>query len=193
MISSIVGHLAQVVAGHVGRHAHRDAGGAVDQQVGQAPGQHDRLVALPVEGGAELDGVLVELGQHLLGGRGQPTLGVAVGSGWIIEAAEVAVRVDQRDDPGEVLTHAGEGVVDGPVAVRVVFAHRLADHAGALTVRSVGAQPHVLHGVEDAALHRLEAVPYVGDGPRRDHRQGVGEEGLGHLLGDRYVQHARSK
>ncbi|MPN36827.1 hypothetical protein SDC9_184339 [bioreactor metagenome] len=39
-----VDYLAQVVRGDVGRHAHRDAGAAVDQQVGDAAGQYRRLL-----------------------------------------------------------------------------------------------------------------------------------------------------
>ena len=47
-----------------------------------------------------------------------------------------------------------------------------------------GRRPMPDHGVEDAALHRLEAVAHVGDGAGGDDRQGVGEERLAHLLGD---------
>jgi hypothetical protein len=41
------GDLAQVVRRHVGGHADGDAGRAVDQQVGDAPGQDQRLWFLP--------------------------------------------------------------------------------------------------------------------------------------------------
>ena len=40
---------------------------------------------------------------------------------------------------------------------------------------TVGPQTHLGHRVEDAALHRLEAVADIGQRARRDHRQRVVE------------------
>ncbi len=56
-----VDRLAEIVRRNVGRHADRDAAGAVDQQVGEARRQDDRLELLLVVVGAEIDGVLVEI------------------------------------------------------------------------------------------------------------------------------------
>jgi hypothetical protein len=39
------------------------------------------------------------------------------------------------------------------------------------------AQAHALHGIEDAALHGLEAVADIGQGTALDHRQSVFEIG----------------
>ena len=39
-----VDHLAEIVRRDVGRHADRDAAGAVDQKIGKARRQHHRLV-----------------------------------------------------------------------------------------------------------------------------------------------------
>src|SRR5690606_5954345 len=61
-----VDHFGQVVRRDVGRHADRDAGGAVDQQV-REPGRHDRrFVFLLVVVGLEVDGVLVDVGHELM-------------------------------------------------------------------------------------------------------------------------------
>jgi hypothetical protein len=172
------------VSGHVGGHAHGDAAGAVDQQVGQQRREIDGFGALAVVGGAEVDGVLVDLAHHLHGGVGEAALGVAGRCRGIVEAAEVAVGIDQGDHAAEVLAHADERLVDRHVAVGVVLAHGVADDAGALAVGVVGAQAHLEHRVEDAALHRLETVAHIGDGPGGDDRQRVREERLGHLVGD---------
>src|SRR5690606_5921088 len=75
-------------------------------------------------------------------------------------------------------------VVDGAVAVRVQLAHDLADDAGALDVPAVGAEPHLVHRVQDPALDGLQPVAGVGEGPLVDHRVGVLEEAAAHLLGD---------
>ena len=63
-------------------------------------------------------------------------------------------------------------------------AHDLADDAGALDVAAVGPQAHVVHRVEDPALHRLEAVAGVGQRAGVDDRVGVLEERRPHLVAD---------
>jgi hypothetical protein len=164
------GHdLDEVVRRHVGGHAHRDAAGAVDQEVGERR-RHDRgLGLLAVVVGLEVDGVLVERLDHEHGRRGQPGLGVTHGGGQVVGRAEVAVAVDQRQPHGERLRQADQRVVDGAVAVGVQLAHDVADNAGRLDVPAVGAQAHLAHRVQDAPLHGLEAVARVGQGTLIDH------------------------
>ncbi len=84
----------------------------------------------------------------------------------------------------EGLGHAHEGVVDRRVTVRVELAHDLADDTGALHVAAVGAQAHLVHLVHDAPVHRLHAVPGVGQGTGVDHRVRVLEEGALHFVDD---------
>ena len=57
----------------------------------------------------------------------------------------------------------------------MVAAHHVADDLGALAVLGVGSQVLLPHRVEDAALHRLQAVADVGQRARRDDRQRVVE------------------
>ena len=154
--------LDQVVRRDVGGHADRDAGRAVDDEVGDRRRQHDRLDLAAVVVGPEVDGVLVDRGGHRHRGRRHPALGVAHRGGRVVRGAEVAVAVDDRQPHRPGLRHPDQGVVDRAVAVRVEPAHDLADDAGALHVPAVGAQAHVGHRVEDPALHRLEAVAGVG-------------------------------
>ena len=94
------------------------------------------------------------------------------------------MAVDQWQSHDEVLGQPDRCVVDRVVAVRVQPAHDLADHAGALHVRTVGAQPHLGHLVQDAALNGLQAVPDVREGALVDHRVGVLEVTAAHLVGD---------
>ena len=92
--------------------------------------------------------------------------------------------VDQGQPHRERLGLAHEGVVDRGVPVGVVLAHDLADDAGGLDVAAVGTQPQLVHAVEDASLHGLEAVARVGQRPAEDDRVGVLQERLLHLVGD---------
>ena len=180
-----VDDLAHVVRRDVGGHADGDAGGAVDEQVGEA-GRHDqRLDGGVVEVGPPLDGLLVDVGEQPVGQLLQPRLGVAVGGGRVaVDRAEVALAVDERVAQVPVLHQADQGVVDRGVAVRVVLLQHLADHAGALGVALVVVQPLGVHRVEDAAVHRLQAVAHVGERAADDHRHRVVEIRLAHLVFD---------
>ena len=181
-------HLAQVVRRHVGGHADRDPGRAVDEQVGQPGGQHHRLAGRAVEVGHEVDRLAVDVAQQLLGDAREAALGVAVGGRRVaVDRAEVALPVDQRVAEREVLDHAHERVVDRAVAVRVVVLEHLADHARALGVGARGDQALLLHRVQDAAVDGLEAVAHVGQRAADDDRHRVVEERRADLVldGDR--------
>jgi hypothetical protein len=162
---------------HVRRHADRDAGRAVGQQVREARRQLERLEHAAVEVRAEVDRLAVDVAEHLLRERGESRLGVAVrGRRIAIDRAEVALAVHQRIAEREVLGHAHERVVDRAVAVRVVVLQHLADDARALRVAARGEQALLLHRVEDAAVHRLQAVAHRGQRAADDDRHRVVEE-----------------
>ncbi len=61
------GDFTQVVRRHVGGHAHGDAGGAVEQQVGQTRRQGRRFVEGAVEVRYPVHRALPQLGQQHLG------------------------------------------------------------------------------------------------------------------------------
>jgi hypothetical protein len=142
------------------------------------------LGELVVVVGHEVDDVLVEPLAHRDGGGAHARFGVARGGGAVVEGAEVAVPVDERHAHREVLREAHERVVDRRVAVRVQAPHDVADDARALDVPAVGAQAHLRHLEQDAALHGLEPVTRVGERPRVDDGVGVLEERALHLGGD---------
>ena len=181
-----VDHLAQVVRRDVRRHADRDARGAVDEQVREARRQDQRLTLRAVVVRREVDGVHVEVAQHLGGDAGEARLGVSHGGGRVVvDRAEVALAVDELVAHREVLRHAHERVVDRRVAVRVVLAHHLADDQRALGVGACRAEAELVHRVEHAAMDRLEAVAHVGQRAPDDHRHRVVEVRGAHLLLER--------
>ena len=90
-----------------------------------------------------------------------------------VERSEVARAVDERIAQRERLRHADERLVERGVAVRMVVAHHVADDLRALAVLGVGGEVLLPHRVEDAALHRLQAVANVGQRARRDDRERV--------------------
>jgi hypothetical protein len=76
--------------------------------------------------------------------------------------------------------------------VRVVLTEHFTNDTRALFVRAGGGKPHVVHGIEDAAMHRLQPIAGVGQRARHDHAHGVVEIGGAHLLFDEDVAHQAS-
>ena len=178
-----VDRLGEVVRRDVGRHADRDPRRAVDEQVRQPRRQHRRFLLLAVVVGDEIDRLAFDVGEELGGDARQPALGVAHRRRVVaVDRAEVALAVDERVAHREVLRHPHQRVVDRGVAVRVVLAHHVADHARALHVRPVPDDVRFLHRVEHAAVHRLQAVAHVGERAADDHAHRVIEIRAPHLL-----------
>ena len=180
-----VDDFAQIVGGDVGRHAHADAGAAVDQQLGELGRKHRGFHVGLVEGGHHVHGLFFDVGQHLVGNAFHAALGVAAGGGGVaVNRPEVALALDEGHPHGKGLGQTDQRVVDGGVAVGVIITHHVAHHLGALD-RGVGfGDPHLAHGVKDTPVHGFEAVAHVGNGPAHIDAQGVLHVGGVHDLVD---------
>ncbi len=176
------GDLAQVVRRDHRRHADRDTGRAVHQQVREPAGQDHRLLRAAVVVGAEVDRLLVDVAHHLHRQRRQPALGVPHrGRRVVTRRTEVALPLDHRRAHHPGLRQPDQGVVDRRVAVRVVLTHHVTDDARALGETAVRPVAAVVHRVEDAAVHRLEAVADLGQRAADDDGHRVVEVRLLHL------------
>ena len=180
-----VHHFAEVVGRHVRGHPHRDACGAVDEQVRNLGRQHRRFLQALVEVGAEVDRLLVQVGQHLLGRLSKACLGVTHGCRVVsVDGPEVPLPVHHGVAQGPVLGHADHGVVHRAVAVRVVLSEHLPHNPCRLLVRSVGQHAQVEHAIKHPSVHGLEAVAHVGERPTHNHRHRVVDVGRLHLVRD---------
>ena len=142
----------------------------------------------------EIDRVLVDVLEQRHRRLGQAAFGVAHRRRRIVvDRAEIALPVDQRQAHREVLRHAHQRVVDRLVAVRVIFADHVADDARRLHVLLVGRVPLLVHRIEDAAVHRLEAVARVRERTRHDHAHRVIEIRALHLVRDRHGPDIRGR
>ena len=189
-----IDHLAEIVRRDVGRHADRDAARAVDQEVREARRQDQRLMLGAVVVRLEVDRVLVDVLEQRLGRLGHAAFGVPHRRRRIVvDRAEIALTVDQRHAHGEILRHAHQRVVDRLVPVRVILADHVADDARRLHVLLVGRVPLLVHRIEDAPVHRLEAVAHVGQRTRHDHAHRVIEVRALHLVRDRYGPDIRGR
>ena len=141
---------------NVGGHAHRDAGGTVDQKIGESCRQDRRFFLRFIEVGNKVDRILAYIRQHLHGDPGQSRLGIPHGRGAVaVHGTEVSVSVYQRISHGPGLGHVDQGSVNGAVAVGMIFTHGIADDTGAFSVGLVRTVVQFAHGVEDPSLYRL--------------------------------------
>ena len=178
-----IDHFAQVVRRDVGRHADRDARGAVDQQVRHARRQHRRFRLGFVVVRREVDRILVDVRKQLMGDARHAHLGIAHGGRRVaVDRAEVALAVDEQVAHRERLRHAHDRVVHGRVAVRMILADDVADDTGRLLVGLVPVVGQLVHGVQHAPVHRLKAVANVGQSAADDDAHGVVEIRLAHLV-----------
>jgi hypothetical protein len=188
---------AQVVRRDFGGHADGDARSAVQQHDRQACRHQLRLGHRAVVVGDEIHRAAIDLAQQQVGEGRQAAFRVAHRRRAVAVArTEVALAVDQRIAQREVLRHAHHGVIDAGIAVRVILADHVADHARALDVLGAGGKPHLVHRMQDAALHRLEAVLDLRQGARPHHAHGIGEVGALGVGGERErrsVTHAALK
>ena len=93
----------------------------------------------------------------------EPRLGVTHGRRRIaLDAAEVALAVDEPFAHGPGLGHVDERRIDDGLAVGMVVARGVAADLGAFAVLPAGEKRQVVHRVEDAPLGGLEAVARVG-------------------------------
>ena len=173
----------QVMRRDIGRHPHGDTRRTIHQEVRDLGRQYGRLGLGLVIVGDEVDGVLVDVRQHLVCNAGHADLGVTHGSGRVaIHRSEVALPVNQHVAHGERLRHAHDRVVHGGVAMRVVFTNHITDDTRRLLIRLVVIVAEFAHGVEDASMYGLEAISYIRQCPSHDHAHGVVEVGLLHLV-----------
>ena len=132
-----VDHLAEVVRRDVRRHADRDAGRAVHEQVREARRQDGWLALLAVVVRDELDGLFVDVAEQLHRERREAALGVPLcGRLVAVDRTEIPAPVDQRRAHREVLGHAREGVVHRVGRVGMVLTDHVTDDARRLAVRA---------------------------------------------------------
>ena len=176
-------HFAHVVRRDVGRHAHRDTGGTVHQQVGEARREHQRLVLGTVVVRPEIHGLFVQIGQQFMRDLRHADFGVTHRRRVIaVHRTEVTLTVHQRVAQREILRHAHDGVVHRRVAVRVVLTDHIADDTRRFLVGLVPVVGQLVHREQHAPVHRLQTVAHIGQRTAYDHTHRVVQIGLAHLF-----------
>ena len=119
------------------------------------------------------------LQQHFGIGR-QARLGITHGGKRfrVIDRAEIALAINQRITIGKRLGHQHHGLVAGGVTVRMKFADHITHGACRFLVLGSGRQTQLAHRINDAPLHRFEAVADMRQRPVQHHVHGVIQIGL---------------
>ena len=103
-------------------------------------GQDERLLARLVVVGAEVDGVRVDVAQHLRGDA-EARLRVAVAAGGSLSIEPKLPCGSTAGSASRSPAEPHEGVVDRRVAVGVVVAHHVADDVRGLAIGRFGCRP----------------------------------------------------
>ena len=138
-------HFTQVVRRNIGRHADRDTGCTVKQDVRQTRRQHFRLLHCSVEVWHPVSGSLAEFTQQQFGVSGQAGFGITHRrEGFrIVRRPPVPLAINQRITVRERLRHQHHGLIAGAVSVRVVFTQHVADGTGGFFKFGAGIQPQL--------------------------------------------------
>ena len=180
-----VAAFAQVVRGHVRGHADGDAGRAVQQEQRRLRGKDRRFLEGVVEVQVHVDGVLVHVGEDVLGHLLELGLGVTHGGRRVaVHRTEVALAPHQRVALVPPLAQTDHRVVHAGVAVRVVLTHHVTHDTGGFLGLTGIFDSHLVHSVEHAALHRLEAVPGIREGAGHDDGHRIVDVRGAHLVVD---------
>ncbi|OIQ70118.1 hypothetical protein GALL_482710 [mine drainage metagenome] len=179
-----IDHFIEVVWRNVGGHADRNAARAIDQQIGQSRGQHQRLFFRPVVVGSKVHGFLVQISQQLMRNFGQPDFGVAHGSGVVaVNRAEITLTINQHMAHGKGLRHTHDGVIHRLVSMRVILTNHITHNTRRFFIRLVPVVAELMHGKQYTPVHRFEAIARVGQSPSNDHAHGVIQVAAAHFVG----------
>ena len=140
----------------VGRHTDRDAARAIDEEIGVFRGKHSRLALALVVIRLKIDRRIIKIVEKRNGGWRETHFGIAFGRRRVaVDGAEIALPVDQGQPHREGLRHPHQRVIDREIAVRVIFAHRIAGDARRFVVGAVRHVVIFVHRKENAPVHGL--------------------------------------
>ena len=161
-----VEYLAQVMGRNIGGHTHRNTCTAVNQQVRNFSRKYFRDFFSAVVVRHVINRVLIQIRQQLMRNTLHANLGVSHGSGSVtIDRAKVALTINQGITQAEVLCHTNNGVVNRTVAVWVIFTDHVTHDTSGLFVRTIPIVAELVHRIQNTAVHRLEAITHVRQGP----------------------------
>ena len=105
-------------------------------------------------------------------------------SGAHIEAAVVALAINQRITHVEILRHPDDGVISRIIAMRVIFTDDITDDSRRLHIGSVEGVVQNIHGEQNSTMHGLQAVAHIRQSTANNDTHGIVEVGLPEFIFD---------
>ena len=172
-----VDHFAKIVRRNIGRHAHRDAGSAINKQIWKGRWKNRRLGARLVVVGDKINRVLFHVAHERGAEMGHARFGVTHGSGRIaFHRSKIALPIDQPLAHRPRLRHMHERGVDHGFTVRVIVTAGVAADLCAFTVLPSWEKRQVVHRKQNSPLRWLESVACIWQCARNDDRHRVIEK-----------------
>ena len=176
-----IDHFFQVMRRNVCGHTDRNTRSTVYQKVRVSRRQNNRLPLRLIKVWLEIDGIFIDIRQHLHRNLAQPCFRISHGRSTVaVHRTEVSVSVNQRISRRPLLRHIDQRPIDGAVAVRMIFTHGIADDTGTFTVRLVRSVVQFDHRIKDSPLYRLQTVSDIRKSTRCDNTHGVVDVGFLH-------------
>ena len=148
---------------NAGSHADGNSFRTVYQKVGNPDRQDLRFLLCLIKIRYKIHHIFIQISEeHFLGQFFQTCFRVSHGSRAIsLDGSEVSVSVHQSLSFFEILCHNDKRLIDGAVAVGMVFTHGISHDSGTFPVRAVITDPQLIHIVQGSSLYRLQAVAYI--------------------------------
>ncbi len=178
-----IDHFRQIMRRNIRRHSNRNPIRPIHNQVWNTRRKSRRLKRGLVVIRHKIDRIHVDVSQHLAGYLHHAAFGIPHCRRRIaIDRTKIALPINHRITQTERLRQPHHGVVNRRVAMRMKHTHRLPHDLGALGVLLVELQPHLVHRVQHASMHRLEAIANIRQCAANNHRHRVVEIRPPHLV-----------
>ena len=176
--------LGQIVWRNIRRHADSDTVRAIHQEIGNTCGENVGFNFAFVVVGAEVDRLFIQVFQQSGRYLRKFGFGVTVGCGRItVDRSEVALSIPADSAgstavPGEPTRHTPQDCREDGIYPSLLR------RSWRIYASLCWEQPHLLHGVENAAMHRFQSVANIGQRAPDDDRHRVVEIRPPHLFFD---------
>ena len=158
-----IDHLSQVMRRDTGCHTYCNSFRAIYKKIWDFYRKYRRFLFCLIKVWHKIHHIFIQIIQkNLLGKLFQPGLRISHSRSAVpFNGTEVSVAVHKSFSFFKLLSHNNKGFINRAVAVRMIFTHGVAYDTGAFTVRSVIADPQLIHIVQGSSLHRLQPVSYI--------------------------------
>ena len=130
-----VDNLGRIMRRDAGRHADGDAACTICQQIGEQAGHNLGLFVFTIVGRAKVRCILIKPVHKLNGCARQTCFSISIRSRIIaVDVAKVALPVHQRIPQRKGLREPNHCVINGLVAMRVIFTDNIADNTGTFLI-----------------------------------------------------------